>query len=467
MNLEKETKRTDLNAKFFGIEPLILMENAGRSVAEECKNFDNILIFCGRGNNGGDGLCAARHLLAFGKKILVYSLKGNRTYENQKNFDILKNFTSIKEIEDSSEIEDCKEEILKFKPNVIVDALIGVGSKGNLREPVRALVRLANELGKELNCYKIAVDIPTGDDEIQFNADKVVSFEIGKTKQAVIKSIGIPKKIYNMCGVGDFLTAMKAYKGDEHKGYFGKTLVIGGSKEYVGAPYLTSKASQKFNDLTYIATPKFVQRRIFDPTLIFLPCEDEEELQNLEIDYTKFDCVAIGNGISLKANKELINNAIEKAKKVVIDAEALKLIKPEILNEHCIVTPHLGEFKALFGVDLYNESTENKAIAVKKFAEKYNTTIVLKGKTDIVANQEKVKFNTKDCIRLTVGGTGDVLAGIIAGIYAQNDNAYDSACAGTFLNGLTGEILFRKNENFDAMELIDAIPEAIKFCRKF
>jgi len=168
--------------------------------------------------------------------------------------------------------------------------LIGVGSKGNLREPIKCLVHLANELANELECYKISADIPTGDDGVKFNADKIISFEFGKTKDAIIKSIGIPKKIRNMCGVGDFLTAMKEYKGDEHKGYFGKTLVIGGSKDYVGAPYLTAKASQKFNDLTYIATPKFVHRIIFDPTLIFLPCEDEDYLQNLEIDYTKFEC---------------------------------------------------------------------------------------------------------------------------------------------------------------------------------
>jgi len=467
MDLEKETKRIDLNAKFFGIDTLLLMENAGRSIADKCKNFSKILIFCGTGNNGGDGLCAARHLLAEGKEILVYSLKGNRSVQNQKNFDILKNFVDIKIIKDSKEIEEYKKEILKFNPDVVVDALIGVGSKGRLREPIKSILYLANELGSEINCYKISIDIPTGDDEVQFNANKVISFEIPKTKNAIIKSIGIPKKIYIMCGIGDFLTAMKEYKGDEHKGYFGKTLVIGGSKDYVGAAYLTAKASQKFNDLTYLACPKFVNRRIFDPTLIFLPCDDEEYMQKLVVDYTKFDCVEIGNGISLKAGKDLINNVIEKAKKVVIDADALKLIKPEILNKKCIVTPHLGEFKALFGVDLYNENTEDKAKIVQNFAEKYNTTIVLKGKTDIIANVERLKFNKKDCIRLTVGGTGDVLAGIIAGIYSQNDDPFESACAGTFLNGLTGEILFRKNSNFNAMELVDAIPEAINFCREF
>jgi len=471
MDIEKETKRLDLNAKFFGIDPLILMENAGRNIAEECEKFNKILIFCGSGNNGGDGLCAARHLLARGKEILVYLVGKSSTYENTKNFEILKNFVEIKIIKDSSQIEECKKEILKFGPDAIIDALIGVGSKGKLREPIKSVVNLANEIGKD--CYKIAVDIPTGDDEIKFNADKVISFEFKKTENAVVKSIGIPKNIYNMCGVGDFIVALKSYKGNEHKGYFGKTLIIGGSKDYIGAPYLTAKASQKFNDLTYVAVPKFVQKRIFDPTLIFIPCDDEEYLQNIDIDYEKFDCVVIGNGMSLKANKELINDVIKRSKKIVIDADALKLINPEMLNEKCIITPHLGEFKALFKIDLYNESVEKSAEIVRNFAEKYHTTIVLKGKTDIIANREKVKFNTKNCIRLTVGGTGDVLAGIIAGIYAQNDNknlyegAYESACAGAFLNGFAGEILFKRNENFDAMELINTIPEAIIESKKF
>lgn len=463
MDVEKETKRIDLNAKFFGIDTLLLMENAGRGIAEECKNFNKILIFCGTGNNGGDGLCAARHLLAEGKQVLVYSLKGSRTYENQKNFDILKNFCEIKIIEDSSDINKNKEEILKFNPDVVIEALIGVGIHGKLKPLIKSIIKFANEL----DCYKIAVDVPAGDDEIKFNADKIISFEIKKTENSIVKKIGIPNKIYSMCGVGDFLTSLKKYKGDEHKGYFGKVLVIGGSKEYVGAPYLTAKAAQKFCDLTYIITPKFVQNRIFDPTLIFIPCEDEEYLQNLNVDYKKFDCVIIGNGISLHVDKYLLKDIIEKSRKIVIDADALKIINVENLNEKCIITPHLGEFKALFNIDLYNENIENKAKVVKNLAKQYNTTIVLKGKVDIIANAEKLKFNNKDCIRLTVGGTGDVLAGVIGGIYAQNDNAFESACAGTFLNGFAGEILFKKNQNFDAFQLIETIPDAIKICKEF
>ncbi|MFN3527705.1 MAG: NAD(P)H-hydrate epimerase, partial [Candidatus Altarchaeaceae archaeon] len=348
MSSLKETKRIDLNAKYFGIDTLLLMENAGRNVAEECikRNFDKILIFCGTGNNGGDGLVAARHLLSKGKKVIVYSTVGERTIENKKNFEILKNFEIenfekfIKFIKDSKDVEKIRKEIDDFNPDCVIDALLGVGVKGKLREPIREIVKFLNEL----KCYKISVDVPTGDDELKFNADLVVTFETRKEENKnfneILKDLGIPKQIKNLCGIGDVIYALKEYSGDEHKGYFGKVLVIGGSKEYIGAEYLTAKAAQKIVDLVYLLTPKFVRDKIFDPTLIFIPTESEYYLKDENIDFEKFDCIAIGNGISLNSDKNFIEKVIEKSKKVVIDADALKLINPEILHKGAIVTPH-------------------------------------------------------------------------------------------------------------------------------
>lgn len=467
----KETKRIDLNAKYFGIDTILLMENAGRNVAEECvkRNFERIAIFCGTGNNGGDGLVAARILLSYGKDVLIFSTVGERTEENKKNFEILKNFEInpiIKFIRDSKDIEKIEKEIEKFKPDCVIDALLGVGVKGEIREPIKSIVKFLNEL----KCYKISVDVPTGDENLKFKPDLVISFETKKEENKnfteIVKGIGIPKSIKNLCGIGDVIYALKEYSGYEHKGYFGKVLVIGGSRDYIGAVYLTAKSAQKLVDLVYIATPKFVQSRIFDPTLIFIPVEDEFYLKSKINDLEKFDCIVIGNGISMNSDKNFVEDVIKRGKKVVIDADALKLIDSEILDKKTIVTPHEGEFKFLFKTEIPDKFDEKIEI-VKNLSEKYRTTIVLKGKYDIIASNGNFKINKTGNIRMTVGGTGDVLAGLIAGFYAQCENPFDSACAGTFLNGFAGDLVFKENPYFDALDLIEKIPYALKICKEF
>ncbi|MBU4341093.1 MAG: NAD(P)H-hydrate epimerase, partial [Candidatus Altiarchaeota archaeon] len=357
MDYERITRAIDINSSYLGVSTLQLMENAGRAIAEEAGRFKRIALFCGNGNNGGDGLVAARHLSAMGKEVKVYILDGNRTEANSTNLEILRNLGSV----DIEVVEDTSKPDLKDF-DLIIDALLGVGIKGELREPVKSLVDVMNKARAPI----LSVDIPTPGVE----ADTTLSFHIPKTQDAKVADIGIPKEAETQCGPGDVLTAIPRRKGNEHKGEFGRVLVVGGSREFTGAPVLTGKAALRTGvDLVTIMCPSYVAERIpFDPNLMVTPLNSEFYLGKEDINpilEKEFDSIIIGNGLSQQqeskyALKKLLRNLGEK--RVVLDADALKLVKPSWLRENFILTPHEREFQILFGEP--GETLEDKIEAV-------------------------------------------------------------------------------------------------------
>jgi len=453
------TRAIDINSNYLGVSTLQLMENAGSAIAEEAGRFNRIALFCGNGNNGGDGLVAARHLSAMGKEVMVYILDGNRTEANQKNLDILRNLSvDIEVIEDTSKLN-----LKDF--DLIIDALLGVGIKGELREPVKSLVDVMNKAGAP----RLSVDIPTPG----IKADTTLSFHIGKTKDAKVADIGIPREAETQCGPGDVITAIPERKGNEHKGEFGRVLVVGGSREFTGAPVLTGKAALRTGvDLVTIMCPRFVAEKIpFDPNLMVTPLNSEFYLGKEDIDpilEKEFDSIVIGNGLSQQqeskyALKKLLRKIKEKS--VVLDADALKLIKPSWLGENFILTPHEREFGILFGEP--GETLEDKTEAVEKNAKKTKATIVLKNPIDIISDGKRTKLNRSGNAAMTVGGTGDALAGIIGAFHCWT-TPFQAACAGAFLCGIAGDLALNDlGYAIMATDLIDKIPEALKFCSEF
>jgi len=464
MEISEITKILDRNSQYLGISTLLLMENAGREIAREADKFSFAAIFCGTGNNGGDGFVAARHLSSLGKKVKVFAVKGEKTKEAQKNFELLKNLSSVEifEISDSAELEKIKDEVKNC--DVAIDALLGVGAKGEPREPIKTLVKFINSL----KAFKIVVDVPTSG----IKADVIVSFHIKKTENAKVVPIGIPREAEIFVGPGDVLYTLPKRKGDEHKGDFGRILVIAGSRDYIGAPMLVARAAFKTGvDLVTIACPKYVAERMpHDANMIVRPLKSENFLTAQDIEEIKkinFDVAVIGNGIGTEnETKSAVKTFLrENEKPVVVDADALKLIEPRNLKENMILTPHLGEFKILFSD--YKENFNERIEYVKNFAKKYNTTIVLKGQIDIISNKEKTKLNRTGNPGMTIGGTGDVLAGVIAAL-AMKADTFHAAASGAFLNGLAGDLA--KDEfgyHFTATDVIEKIPNAIKFCESF
>jgi len=271
--------------------------------------------------------------------------------------------------------------------------------------------------------------------------------------------------------VKKFLPARKA---NSRKGDNGIVLVVGGSYIYHGAPILSSLAALRAGtDLVYTSIPKINAQstRAISPNLIVIPLVDQKLTRGavkklLGAIPKNLDSATIGMGLAVaekEALKILVDSLIKNDVRVSLDASALVSdILPIISNKNSVVTPHAGEFKRLFGEEPPTNIKQRVSI-VEKFAKKNEITILLKGPTDVVSDGKTTYLNPKIIPAMTVGGTGDVLSGLTAGILAKNRNALEAATAATFINGLAGKLVQRKlGLHMTSMDLIDAIPQVMK-----
>lgn len=271
--------------------------------------------------------------------------------------------------------------------------------------------------------------------------------------------------------VKKFLPARKA---NSRKGDNGTVLVVGGSYIYHGAPIFSSLAALRAGtDLVYTSIPKINAQstRAISPNLIVIPLVDQKLTRGsvrklLGAIPKNLDSATIGMGLAI-AKKEsleiLVDSLIKNDVRVSLDASALVAdILPIISNKNSVVTPHAGEFKRLFGEEP-PANTKQRVLTVEKFAKKNGITILLKGQTDVVSDGKTTYLNPKTIPAMTVGGTGDVLSGLVAGILAKNRNALEAATAATFINGLAGKLVQKKlGLHMTSMDLIDAIPQVMK-----
>ena len=258
------------------------------------------------------------------------------------------------------------------------------------------------------------------------------------------------------------------------KGDNGKVLVLGGSYFYHGAPILSSLAALRCGtDLVYTCVPKInVQAtRAISPNLIVLPLVDAKLTRGavhklLGIIPKQLDSVAIGMGLAIQDReslKLLVTSLLNQDVRISLDASALVSdILPVIKNKKVIVTPHAGEFKRLFG-ELPPDSKKERILTVEKHAKENGLTILLKGPTDIVSDGQKTYLNVKNTPAMTVGGTGDVLSGVVAAMLSKNRNPVEAAAAAVFINGKAGALAQRKHGlHIVATDLLEFISEAMK-----
>ena len=491
---------TDYNCEYLGLSRLCLMENAGKSLSDEVATLSTfkfskpvkILIFTGSGGNGGDGFVAARHLLNRGFEVDVYCLNTPDEIKSDDalvNLEILMNMEprisrlSVDFIKVSSDLDK-----LDFDSNseyIVLDCLLGTGIKGRLRTKVRKTV----ELIKEIEGIKIAVDAPSGLDpltgeisDIAVDADYTVSFhkiKTGvklageeKTGGVITCDIGIPLEAELFVEGGDLLR-LKNRKNDSHKGNNGKVLIVGGSKDYYGAPAISAKAAIATGvDLTYIYTPKnaAIPIKSFSEDFIvteakgdYLSLEDLEDILELA---SKVDAVLLGPGSSqMEETAKLFNVlAMKIDKPLVLDADALKLVDLSLVSkrEDLIITPHASEFKSFFKSLISNEDMDDfekalnlndkehldfrkvndKIDAIHKITKNINGSVILKGKYDFVFNGNRLKINRTGNPGMTVGGTGDALAGICLSLLSQGLNSFDAALLAPYLNGRAGDLAY-------------------------
>ncbi|MDI9611132.1 MAG: NAD(P)H-hydrate dehydratase [Archaeoglobales archaeon] len=455
----KDMRILDLNCEYFGLSRLQLMENAGKAVAEEImKRFKSgkVAIFAGSGNNGGDGFVTARHLKGF--EVEIYLAGEPKTEIAMKNFEILQkaNYKIQK-------ISECDAEI-------VVDALLGTGIAGKPRGEYAKAIELINSM----EAFKVAVDVPsglnadTGEYELAVKADLTVTFHkmkpgILKAKEicgeVVVKDIGIPEQFEKLCGAGDLVATYKRFE-EGHKGMHGRVAVIGGG-DYTGAVAFASLSAYHAGaDIVITAVPESIKGVVasFSPNLIVRGLKGDKitpkNLKEAEEIVKRSDVAVIGMGVGENPEfKEFVEELLKSCKKAVLDAEGITGNIPE--GVECILTPHRGELKKNFNAEPKD---------VQKVAKEIGAVFLLKGKEDVITDGYRTKVNRTGNAGMTVGGTGDVLAGICGALLCLDD-AFHSACAGAFINGFAGDLCLEKfGYNYTSMHLIEMLPEAFRRC---
>ena len=485
----KDMMVADANANALGIPRTSLMENAGRALAQRIirsKDPCKVSIYAGNGGNGGDGFVAARYLLNKGFEVDVFLLSEPSLIKSQEariNWDVLERINqgtsplNLEIIRDSSNLGIKDSE-------VVVDALLGTGVKGSLREPVSTAVDVINQT----EAFTVAVDVPTGVDpgsgmvtDKAVRADVTVTFHkvkdglniasVDNVGNIEVFDIGIPREAELFTGPGDLLRIARR-DNKSHKGQNGKVLIIGGSQEYSGAPALSAMSSLAAGaDLAVLACPRQLTSVIksYSPDLIvhglsddFINPKDTDMLVNLS---ENFDAVVLGCGIGLEDETALAVNdlAVEIEKPLVMDADALKLVGPGILPRRIhetVITPHKAEFRDFSGIEVPS-ILKNRISTVQDVSTESETTVLLKGEVDIISRGDKIKLNKTGNPGMSVGGTGDCLAGLVGALMAQGHDGFEAGFLAAYINGRAGELAEEEyGYNFTASKLIKFIPKA-------
>ena len=265
-----------------------------------------------------------------------------------------------------------------------------------------------------------------------------------------------------------------ARKSKSRKGDNGVVLVIGGSYIYHGAPILSSIAALRCGtDLVYTSVPNInvTPTRSISPNLIVIPLVDQKLTRGavnklLGALPRNLDSATIGMGLAIQernAPLHLVKSLLDRDVRLSLDASALiPEVLPLLTNKNVVVTPHAGEFKRLFGESPSNSKTARIKLVEKK-AKENGITVLLKGATDVISNGSATYLYEKRIPAMTVGGTGDVLSGLVAGLLSKNRNALESAAAATFVNGLAGKVVQKKlGLHMTSMDLLDEIPYVMK-----
>lgn len=488
----KMTRALEDNVFATGITIFEMMEIAGKVVAEEISKYaknnsiENIVMLSGFGNNGGDALVAAKYLIEEGfncEIILVGDKKRFNSQASQKNYDklleILPNDRWF-EIKTKKNVEVVLNKI--NERSIVVDALFGIGIQGKLKEPYKTVVEFLN---KNLECDIISLDIPSGYNpeilsEIYVKKPKlIICLGRNKIKQEdftessiIVRNIGISEESEICVGIGDLKWFFPKRKKSSHKRQNGVVTVIAGSKDYVGAPALAGFGAFRTGaDLVFIITPANIRETVasFAPDFITIPAH-ENEIEPIDIKKTfehprlKGSAFVIGPGMMVTiTTKETLLEFLKnkEQRQVVIDASALSVMEENHLSllqfHKSILTPHGGEFSRIFKKKFTGVLEKDMKI-VEEAAKRWKTTILLKGENDIISNGVRTKINKTGHPGMTVGGTGDVLTGIVASILSVTDDTFISAALGAFISGAAGELA---SENFGDGLMASDIPKYI------
>lgn len=502
----KEMKALDVQAQNdYAMPGILLMDNAAQAVAEAVHEAltalegERVVIFCGGGNNGGDGLGAARWLQSYGVSVRAFvvgaaldAVQGDAALE-------LAMFTKAGGRVEALSTEDdwVLAELAASKADVLVDALLGTGFHGELEGDVLRACELLNKSEK----YILAVDIPTGVNadngavsENAVRADHTVTMALVKTGLLLypgreycgdieLADISMPVKLveeyqsdkYRLTDeiVRELLPLRKA---NAHKGDAGRVVICAGSPGYTGAAALASDAAVKAGaGLVSLYTP-LSSRDVLAIKLTEVMVHGLLErmpgilgggaASDVASSAEAADVLAIGPGLGTsESTQEAVRTILQKIMTpVVIDADALTALAghTEILaamQAQKVLTPHPGEMARLTGLEIAEIEADRINVA-KKYAEEWQAIVVLKGAPTVIGCPNgTVYVNSTGNSSLATGGSGDVLTGIIAGLAAQEISLQEAAICGVYLHGLAAE-LTSIDIGLAAGELAALLPQA-------
>lgn len=496
----EQMRKIDADAeKIGGIPSIVLMENAAMACVKELEKIGvagkRAAVFCGKGNNGGDGFAIARHLNNMGARVVVYLVCGSE-YKGDAliNYEIIKRMGM--KIVDGADINP----EYAVMADIIVDAIFGTGIRGEVSSLPYEIIKAINDSG----VYTLSVDIPSGANGntgeicgICVKADKTVTFGAYKCGmltfpacdyigETVVADISIPNNIIEKqnirINVTDKITAKnmmpKRYE-NSHKGDYGKVLIIGGSRGMTGAPTLSARAAlavgaglvtvgipESLNEIMEIKLTEAMTLPLKDMNGNLLP----ECIKDIQTYMKKCDAVLFGPGIGRGEHIRFILEEILKCSDipVVIDADGLNALSENISvlnNLRCdvILTPHTVEMSRMIGV-LPHEIEKDRVGISSLFANKYKQTLVLKGHHTVVTGSDGVQYiNITGNSGMATGGSGDVLAGMITAFAARGLSPTDAAALAVYLHGAAGDIARDKlgADSMTALSITENIPYAV------
>ena len=507
----EQMRSIDRRAAESGITTEFLMENAGRCVAEETKNFvgnvvgKRILALTGPGNNGGDTLVAARYLQDWGGDASVYLL--SERSQGDKNLSLArKHAVPFSYIDKDPGYARFKRFLSSAE--IVIDGILGTGKARPIAGSFKDILSSVNrEKQRRPELVVVAIDIPTGLDSDTgatdpncLHADLTVTLGLPKpglynfpgaerAGKVVISDIGIPDELSKDIPT-ELITekwaksALPARPASANKGTFGRLLAVVGSENYVGAAYLACMGAARVGTgVVTLSTARSLQpilaSKLTEITYAPLPearkgMVSEKAAAAILSILSYYRVLLMGCGLGQQDNtkafvKKILFNLPQKPPVLILDADALNILS-EVKNwwrklpSGTIVTPHAGEMARLLGITI-DEVQGKRLETARKAAAEWRKVVVLKGAyTTIAEPGGSARICDMANAGLATAGTGDVLAGVIAGLAAQGLPPFDAASLGVYLHAKAGDVV--KNELGDAgmlaSDLLPALPKVIK-----
>ena len=507
-----QMRRIEDRSETLGVSKDALMENAGLSIARRIRQLlapligVPVTVLVGPGNNGGDGLVAARHLHRWGASVTVYICRDRRTPDPK--LDAVKAL-GVPVIAASSDVGLTQLSTLLDSAHMAVDAVLGIGSIRPIQSTLLdILTLLAKARAERPHLRLIAIDVPSGMNADSGNADAAsvpanITLSMGYPKtghyayQAApligaleVADIGLPPGAdadapLSLMTAAHMRTLLPQRPAASHKGSFGKTLVVAGSSNYIGAAYLAATAATRVGSgLVTIVLPAAIQTAVAskatEPTYLPLPETSPGVISPTAADVLDAlrdcDSLLLGCGMGQADDtRRFIEGVLYSDKRLppaVIDADGLNALAQtphwwERIPDLAVLTPHPGEMARLTGMPTPEVQSDRIGIAMES-AARWRKIVVLKGAYTVVAFPDgSAMLSPFANAGLASAGTGDVLAGSISGLLSQGISPQDAAALGVYLHGLAGERVRARlgDTGMIASDLLPELPLAIKALR--